>query len=205
MRHWLLRAIPLLAVVPGIWTPLTFATPTLRNNRIDPATRVVSQHQQSGPQALSLPSIYRHSSPLVIPRAIAKRNGIFFQELTSDFLLHYYTFTVSFAERSPVSQYISSGKERSHFTHFFPVQSTKATKLILAGSYTILAYRILARELLVPAWTPAPRRPRPLLHGKGHKFQLGPAEAGTVQRQWWHRWHTKRIYHCVGECNGELY
>lgn len=104
MRHWLLRAAPLLAALLGIWAPLSFATPRLRSS-IDPAIPIVSQQQQqqqqSGPQALSLSPAYRRSSPSVTPTAIGKRDGIHIQELSSSFLLHYHVFTVSILYRSP--------------------------------------------------------------------------------------------------------
>lgn len=99
MRHWLLRATPLLAAVLGIWTSLSFATATIRN-RVDPVNRIDFQRQQSRPQALSLSLAYRRSSRSVIPSAIGKRDGIHIQDLDSSYLLHYHVFTVGIPERS---------------------------------------------------------------------------------------------------------
>ena len=156
MRYWLLRAVPLLAVISGICTPLTLATPTLRSNRINPATRVVSQ-QQSGPEALSPSLIYKRSSPVVIPRARATRNGTFFQELPPNFLLRYHIFTVSFAERSPVSQYLHVvGKPLCSFFPRSNYQGYKANpckQLHCAG----LPHPGSRTSGTLPAWTAARR------------------------------------------------
>ena len=99
MRHWFLHVTPLLAALLGVWTPLSFATQTLRN-RIDPVVGIVSQpQQQSGPQALSPFPTYRRASPSVFPGTIGKRDGIFIQELASNYLLHYSVFNASISHK----------------------------------------------------------------------------------------------------------
>lgn len=105
MRHSLLCATPLLAAVLGVWTRLSFATPTLHNG-IDPVVRIVSQQQQQqrGAQALCLSPAYRRLSPSVRTSAIAKRDGIYVQHLSRNIRLHYYILTVCIPQEIPLGQ-----------------------------------------------------------------------------------------------------
>ena len=124
MHHWLLRSSSLLAAVLSIWAALSFATPMLRD-RIHPVVHIVSQQPQSGPQTLSLPPAYRYSSPSVTAKAIGKRDGIYVQELNSNYLVHYHVFTVSVTGDSlPSSQATSFKKTEATRPFFLPSHMT---------------------------------------------------------------------------------
>ena len=102
MRNWLIRTTLCLTAILGAWTQISFATPTLHNG-IEPVARVVSrqqpqqQHQRRSSAPLLFPTSGRPSS-LVTVSARRKHRGIRIQELSSNLILHYRTFTVSIRE-----------------------------------------------------------------------------------------------------------
>ena len=164
MRHWLTHVSCLLTVVLGTWTSLSLATPTPRD-RIHPLTRIVShqQQQQTGSQALSLSTAYRRHPSLVIPRTIGKRDGIFIQELSSNFILHYRTFSVSISEKSWYSYdqiFPHENSEAIRTVHtFLPCKARLITRLTFPVFHPLVEYGTLARGILVQTRTAARRHP----------------------------------------------
>ena len=106
MRNWLIRTTLWLTAILGAWTQISFATPTLHNG-IEPVAHVVSrqqpqqqqqqQHQRRSSAPLLLPRYGRPSS-LATVSARGRHRGIRIQELSSNLILRYRTFTVSIRE-----------------------------------------------------------------------------------------------------------
>ena len=108
MRNWLIRTTLWLTAILGAWTLISFATPTLHNG-IEPVARVVSPQQPQQQQQQQQQQQRRSSAPLLFPTygrpsslvtvsARGKNRGIRIQELSSNLILHYRTFTVSIRE-----------------------------------------------------------------------------------------------------------